>query len=42
MNVPLPSILNHDDEDGDGNGEFYISEKEDNCDSWVIYIAACK
>lgn len=29
-----------DDEDGDGNGEFYPSEKEDNCEAWVTYIAA--
>lgn len=29
-----------DDDDGGGNGEFYPSEKEEQCDSWVIYIAA--
>jgi SAM-dependent methyltransferase len=29
-----------DDEDGGGDGEFYPSEKEENCQSWVTYIAA--
>jgi hypothetical protein len=29
-----------DDEDDSGNGEFYPSEKEENCESWVTYIAA--
>lgn len=31
-----------DDDDGAGNGEFYPSENEDNCESWVSYIAALK
>lgn len=30
-----------DDEDG-GNGVFYPSREEDNCESWVTYIAAVK
>lgn len=30
-----------DDEDG-GNGVFYPSQKEDNCESWVTYIVALK
>lgn len=29
-----------DDGDGEGNGEFERSEDEDNCDSYVVYIAA--
>lgn len=30
-----------DDEDGEGgNGEFYQSENEENCDSWISYIVA--
>ena len=30
------------DDDGDegGNGEFDLSENEENCESWVAYIAA--
>ncbi len=36
------SYWEEDDEDGDGNGEFYLSENEENCDSWVTYIAAEK
>lgn len=31
-----------DDGKGGGNGEFYISEKEENCLSWVAYVAAVK
>lgn len=31
-----------EDEDGDGNGEFYLSEEEENCEAWVTYIAAVK
>lgn len=31
-----------EDEDGDGNGEFYLSEEEENCEAWVTYIAAIK
>lgn len=31
-----------DDEDGEGSGEFYLSEEEENCDAWVTYIAALK
>lgn len=31
-----------EDEEGDGNGEFYLSEDEENCDAWVTYIAAIK
>lgn len=31
-----------EDEEGDGNGEFYLSEEEENCDAWVTYIAAIK
>lgn len=31
-----------DDEDGDGNGEFYATEQAENCDAWVTYIAALK
>lgn len=29
-----------DDGDGGGNGEFYQSDDEDNCDSWVSYLVA--
>ena len=29
-------------EDGEGNGEFYTSVKEENCASWVAYIVALK
>lgn len=29
-----------DDEDDGGNGNFYLSESEENCDAWVTYIAA--
>lgn len=29
-----------DDDDGGGNGEFYPSENEEQCDSWVVYLAA--
>lgn len=29
-----------DDPDGGGNGEFYPSEEEENCDSWIGYIVA--
>ncbi len=29
-----------DDDDDGGNGEFYPSREEENCDSWVTYIAA--
>ena len=28
------------DEDGDGDGNFYQSEEEENCESWVTYVAA--
>lgn len=31
-----------EDEDGDGNGEFYQTEEAENCDAWVTYIAAIK
>lgn len=31
-----------DDSKGGGNGDFFISTKEDNCESWVAYLAACK
>ena len=32
-----------DDEDGEeGNGEFYVSDKEENCESWVAYIVGLK
>ena len=31
-----------EDEDGDGDGVFTVSEKEENCESWVIYIAGLK
>ena len=31
-----------EDEDGDGNGEFYATEEAENCDAWVTYIAALK
>ena len=27
-----------EDEDGEGNGIFYTSEEEENCESWVTYI----
>jgi len=36
------SYWEEDDEDDEGNGEFYLSEDEENCDSWVTYIAAVK
>lgn len=29
-----------EDGEGGGDGEFYASEDEDNCDAWVTYIAA--
>jgi hypothetical protein len=29
-----------EDEDGQGNGEFYPSHKEENCQSWISYIVA--
>lgn len=29
-----------EDEEGDGNGEFYVSDEEENCLSWVSYILA--
>ena len=29
-------------EDGEGDGEFYESKVEENCDSWVAYIAGLK
>ena len=29
-----------EDEDGEGDGNFYPSEKEENCESWVTYIMA--
>ncbi|MBT3981665.1 MAG: class I SAM-dependent methyltransferase [Bacteriovoracaceae bacterium] len=29
-----------DDDDGTGDGEFYIASDEENCESWVTYIAA--
>ena len=29
-------------EDGEGDGEFYLSNNEENCESWVTYIAAIK
>jgi SAM-dependent methyltransferase len=31
-----------DDEEGGGDGEFYLSNEEENCESWVTYIAAIK
>ncbi|MDH5581802.1 MAG: class I SAM-dependent methyltransferase, partial [Bdellovibrionales bacterium] len=31
-----------DDDDGEGNGVFYASEEEENCESWVSYIVAQK
>lgn len=31
-----------DDGDGGGDGEFYESTEEENCESWVTYIAAFK
>ena len=31
-----------EDEDGDGDGVFTVSKKEENCESWVIYIAGIK
>ncbi len=31
-----------DGDDGEGNGEFYPSEEEENCESWVCYIVAQK
>jgi hypothetical protein len=31
-----------DEEDEGGNGEFYQTEHEENCDAWVTYIAALK
>jgi SAM-dependent methyltransferase len=37
------SYWEEDDEDDDGgNGVFYPSEVEENCDAWVTYIAALK
>ncbi len=29
-----------EDGDGSGDGEFYRSEREENCESWVTYIMA--
>lgn len=31
-----------DEDDDSGSGEFYISESEENCESWVTYIAGIK
>lgn len=31
-----------EDEDGDGNGEFFQAQEVENCESWVTYIAALK
>ncbi len=31
-----------EDEEGDGNGEFFATEEAENCDAWVTYIAAVK
>ncbi len=31
-----------DDGKGGGNGNFEIATKEENCESWVAYLAACK
>lgn len=31
-----------EDEDGDGNGEFFQTEEAENCDAWVTYVAAIK
>ena len=31
-----------EDGDGGGNGEFYPSTEEENCEAWVTYIAALK
>ncbi len=31
-----------DGEDGEGDGEFYESQEEENCDSWVAYIIGLK
>lgn len=31
-----------EDDDGDGDGVFKVSEEEENCESWVIYIAGLK
>lgn len=28
------------DDDGTGDGNFYVSEEEENCESWVIYMCA--
>ncbi len=31
-----------DDGKGSGNGEFYRTEKEENCESWLAYVVGCK
>lgn len=31
-----------DDGKGGGNGEFLPTKKEENCESWIAYLAACK
>lgn len=36
------SFWEGDDGKGGGNGDFYISEREDNCESWIAYLAALK
>lgn len=30
------------DEDGEGDGNFYLSDHEENCESWVTYLVAYK
>ena len=30
------------DEDGDGNGEFTVTEEGEDCESWVAYIVGIK
>lgn len=30
------------DENGEGDGNFYVSEQEENCESWVTYLVAYK
>lgn len=38
----VETFWEEDDDDGTGSGEFYLSKDEENCESWVTYIAGTK
>lgn len=38
----VKTFWEEDDDDGEGNGVFYESSQEDNCESWVTYIVGIK